>query len=38
MHAACCAAQGKRLLKDGNGPSALVRFEKAHLLSRANGK
>lgn len=35
----CRAAlrEGKRLLKDGNGPSALVRFEKAHLLSRANG-
>jgi len=29
--------EGKRLLKDGNGPSAMVRFEKALLLSRGSG-
>lgn len=30
--------QGKKLLKEGNGASAMVRFEKALLLSRSSGK
>ena len=29
--------EGKRLLKEGSGSAALVRFEKAAMLSRATG-